>query len=56
MKRIQLNNMLRFIVILLFLNSCFNENALIGAVSDNEVLLIINDEGITSKQFKKIIA
>ena len=48
MKKNRLNNILRFIVILLFLNSCFNENALIGAVSDNEVLLIINDEGITS--------
>ena len=46
--------MLRFIVILLFLNSCFNENALIDSVSDNEVLLIINDEGVTSKKFKKM--
>ena len=54
MKRNRLNNMLRFIVILLFLNSCFNENALIDSVSDNKVLLIINDEGVTSKKFKKV--
>ena len=55
MKRNRLNNMLRFIVVLLFLNSCLNENALIDPVSDNEVLLIINDESVTSKNFKKVL-
>ena len=54
MKINRLNNMLRFIVVLLFLNSCLNENALIDPVSDNEVLLIINDESVTSKNFKKV--
>jgi len=55
MKINRLNNMLRFIVVLLFLNSCLNENALIDPVSDNEVLLIINDESVTSKNFKKVL-
>jgi len=54
MKRNRLNNMLRFIVLFLFLNSCVNENALIDSASDNEVLLIINDEDVTSKKFKKV--
>ena len=47
--------MLRLFVFFLFLNSCLNENALIDSVSDNEVLLIINDEGVTSKKFKKVL-
>ena len=54
MKSNQSNKVLEFIIILLFLNSCINENASIDSVADNEVVLIINDEDITSKQFKKV--
>jgi len=54
MKRNRINRTSIIIVLLLFINSCFNENELIDSVSDNEVLLIINDENITSKIFKKV--
>ncbi len=54
MKRNRINRTSIIIVLLLFINSCFNENELIDSVADNEVLLIINDENITSKIFKKV--
>ena len=54
MKRNRINRASIIIVLLLFINSCFNENELIDSVADNEVLLIINDENITSKIFKKV--
>ena len=54
MKRNRIYRTSIIIVLLLFINSCFNENELIDSVADNEVLLIINDENITSKIFKKV--
>jgi len=54
MKTNQLNNVWIFVVFLLFINSCFSENALRDSVSENEVLLVINDEGITLKNFRKV--
>jgi len=55
MKRNRINRIPVIIILLLFVNSCFNENSLIDSVADNEVLLKINDEGITSKIFKKML-
>ena len=54
MKTNQLNNVWIFVVFLLFINSCFSENALRDSVSENDVLLVINDEGITLKNFRKV--
>jgi len=54
MKRNRINRASIIIVLLLFINSCSNENTLIDSVTDNEVLLIINDQNITAKIFKKV--
>jgi len=40
-------------VTIIILNSCFDSNPSANFIDDNEIVLIINDEKITSKQFKK---
>ncbi len=49
-----LNNLLGFMIFFLFIASCFNEDSLINSVDDTEVILVVNDEGVTSKTFKKV--
>ena len=43
------------LVMILLINSCFNNDPSANYIFDNEVVLIINDEKITSKQFKKML-
>ena len=42
------------LVMILLLNSCFDDSPSANFIVDNEVVVIINDEKVTSKQFKKI--
>ncbi len=39
----------------LLLNSCFDNNPPAGAIANNTVVLTINDEKITAKQFNKVL-
>ena len=55
MKRNQINRASVIIILLLFINSCFNENALIDSVANKEVLLIINDENIQLGALSEVI-
>ena len=41
-------------IFFLFIASCFNEDSLINSVDDTEIILVVNDEGVTSKTFKKV--
>ena len=43
-----------FVIIIILLNSCFDNNSSVNFIADDEVVLNINDQKITSKQFKKI--
>jgi len=43
------------LVIIIILNSCFDNNPSANFIVDNEVVAIINDEKVTSKQFKKML-
>ena len=43
------------LVMIIILNSCFDNNPSANFTVDNEVVLIINDEKVTSKQFKKML-
>ena len=43
------------IMIIIFLNSCFDNNPSENFIVDDEILLEINDEKVTSKQFKKML-
>ena len=43
------------LVMILLLNSCFDNNPSGKFILDNEVVAVINDEKITSKQFKKML-
>ena len=43
------------IVIIILLNSCFDNNPTANFIVDNDVVLRINDEKVSSKQFKKIL-
>jgi parvulin-like peptidyl-prolyl isomerase len=40
---------------ILFLSSCFNNDPTAGTISDNKIILIINDEEINAKQFGKVL-
>jgi parvulin-like peptidyl-prolyl isomerase len=53
--RIYLKLFLIFSVILL-LNSCFDSNPPAGSLADDAIVLIINDEKITAKQFDKVLS
>ncbi|MFL2948735.1 MAG: peptidylprolyl isomerase [Nitrospinales bacterium] len=44
------------IIIIILLNSCFNNNPSVNFIVDDEIVLEINDEKVTSKQFKKMLA
>ena len=46
--------LLSLIIIILF-NSCFDNNPSVNFVVDDEIVLEINDEKVTSKQFKKML-
>ena len=37
------------------LSACFESNSSKSLIADNKVVLIINDEKVTSKQFKKVL-
>ena len=39
----------------MLLNSCFDNNPSVNFIVDDEVVLDINDEKVTSKQFKKML-
>ena len=39
----------------MLLNSCFDNNPSVNSVVNDEVVLQINDEKVTSKQFKKVL-
>ena len=39
----------------MLLNSCFDNNPSVKFIVDDEVVLDINDEKVTSKQFKKML-
>ena len=43
-----------FIIIIILLNSCFDNNPSANFIVDNDVVLRINDEKVSSKQFKKM--
>ena len=43
------------LVVIIILNSCFDNNPSANFTVDNEVVLIINDEKVTSKQFRKML-
>ena len=43
------------IMIIILLNSCFDNNPSVNFIVDDEIVLIINDEKVTSKQFKKML-
>ena len=43
------------IMIIILLNSCFDNNPSVNFIADDEVVLNINDQKITSKQFKKML-
>ncbi len=43
------------VLMILLLNSCFDNSSSNSFIADNEVVLTINNEEITSKQFKKIL-
>ena len=43
------------LVMIFLLNSCFNNDPSANFIVDNEVVLTINDEKVTSKQFKKML-
>ena len=44
-----------FVIIIILLNSCFDNNPSVNFIADDEVVLNINDQKITSKQFKKML-
>ena len=44
-----------FVMISMLLNSCFDNNPSVNFIVDDEVVLEINDEKVTSKQFKKML-
>ena len=46
---------LLFVMIIILLNSCFDNNPSANFVVDDGVVLEINDEKVTSKQFKKML-
>ena len=46
---------LLFITIIILLNSCFDNNPSVNFIVDDEIVLEINDEKVTSKQFKKML-
>ena len=46
---------LLFVMIIILLNSCFDNNPSVNFIVDDEVVLKINDEKVTSKQFKKML-
>ena len=46
---------LLFVMIIMLLNSCFDNNPSVNFIVDDEVVLEINDEKVTSKQFKKML-
>ena len=46
---------LLFVMIIMLLNSCFDNNPSVKFIVDDEVVLDINDEKVTSKQFKKML-
>ena len=46
---------LLFVMIIILLNSCFDNNPSVKFIVDDEVVLDINDEKVTSKQFKKML-
>ena len=46
---------LLFLVLITILNSCFDNNPSANFILDKEVVVIINDEKVTSKQFKKVL-
>ena len=46
---------LLFVIIIILSNSCFDNNPSVNFMVDDEIVLIINDEKVTSKQFKKIL-
>tara|TARA_B100000686_G_scaffold274846_1_gene293095 strand:- start:1393 stop:2325 length:933 start_codon:yes stop_codon:yes gene_type:complete len=41
--------------LIIILNSCFDNNPSTNFIVDNEAVVIINDEKVTSKQFKKML-
>ena len=43
------------IMIIILLNSCFDNNPSVNFIVDDEIVLEINDEKVTSKQFKKML-
>ncbi len=43
------------VMIIMLLNSCFDNNPSVNFIVDDEVVLEINDEKVTSKQFKKML-
>ena len=55
MKMNRLIKIFGFIILLYFNNSCFNDQTPIDSSFDNEIILIINGEKVTSNQFKKVI-
>ena len=46
---------LLFVIIIILLNSCFDNNPSVNFIVDDDVVLNINEEKVTSKQFKKIL-
>ena len=42
-------------IMIIILNSCFDNNPSANFIVDNDVVVIINDEKVTSKQFKKML-
>ena len=46
---------LLFVMIIILLNSCFDNNPSVNFIVDDEIVLEINDEKDTSKQFKKML-
>ena len=43
------------VIILILFNSCFENNSSVNFIVDDEIVLEINDEKVTAKQFKKML-
>ena len=53
-----MNTIIKLLPVMLtvfLLSTCFDSNPSKNLIADNETVLTINDEKITSKQFKKVL-
>jgi parvulin-like peptidyl-prolyl isomerase len=48
--------LLLMVSVILFSNSCFDNNPPAGSITDEAVVLTVNDEKITAKQFDKVLS